>query len=252
MDGTDVVTLAIDGSRPLSAASVAAVAQACDRVQRGPGARLVLRVAGAPGPGWTDGLTVGLVSKWERGLRLLERLPALTLAVADGDCGGTALDVLLAADYRIATTTARLVVPVTGGGASGTWPGMALYRLARQGAGIATVRRALLFGEPVDAFRARSVHLVDEVSDDVTGALAAAAERLGTLSGTLPEAPPTALSGAELAIRRQLMFDAGTTTFEEALGVHLAACDRVLRRTADGTTAAGTTADGTTAAGGTA
>ncbi|WP_234322805.1 enoyl-CoA-hydratase DpgB [Streptomyces sp. NRRL S-350] len=229
MPGTDVVTLAIDGTEALSAASVTAVAQACDRVERSPGARLVLRVGGTPGPGWTDGLTVGLVSKWERGLRLLERLPALTVAVADGDCGGTALDALLAADYRIATTTARLVVPVTTGGASGTWPGMALYRLARQGAGVAAVRRALLFGEPIDAFRARSVQLVDEVSDDVPGALAAAAERLGALSG--------AASGAELAIRRQLMFDAGTTAFEEALGVHLAACDRVLRRTAAGGTA---------------
>ncbi|RKT19027.1 (3,5-dihydroxycyclohex-3-enyl)acetyl-CoA dehydratase subunit B [Streptomyces sp. 1114.5] len=230
---TDVVTLAIDGTQPLSAASVAAVAQACDRVQHGPGARLVLRVAGTPGPGWTDGLTVGLVSKWERGLRLLERLPALTVAVADGDCGGTALDALLAADYRIATTTARLVMPVTTGGASGTWPGMALYRLARQGAGVATVRRALLFGEPIDAFRARSVQLVDEVSDDVPGALSAALGRLGASTGT----PAGRLCGAELAIRRQLMFDAGTVSFEEALGVHLAACDRVLRRTADGGTA---------------
>ena len=31
-------------------------------------------------------------------------------------------------------------------------------------------------------------------------------------------------------MRRQLMLDAATTTFENALGSHLAACDRVLRR----------------------
>jgi|SRR5882757_1224407 len=37
-------------------------------------------------------------------------------------------------------------------------------------------------------------------------------------------------SGREPAIRRQLMYDAATTSFEEALGAHLAACDRMLRQ----------------------
>ena len=41
-----------------------------------------------------------------------------------------------------------------------------------------------------------------------------------------------AVEGAELAIRRQLMLEAPTATFEDALGVHLAACDRSLRRLA--------------------
>ncbi|MCZ9336264.1 enoyl-CoA hydratase/isomerase family protein, partial [Streptomyces sp. TRM76130] len=40
------------------------------------------------------------------------------------------------------------------------------------------------------------------------------------------------LSGKELAIRRQLLFDAANTAFEDALGPHLAACDRALRGTA--------------------
>jgi len=221
-DGAPDVTLSIDGAQPLSAALVEAVARTCDRVEGVEGARLVLRVSGVPAPGWTEGLTVGLVSKWERALRRLERLPAVTVAVADGDCGGAALDALLAADFRIATTTARLVVPVTSAGSTGTWPGMALYRLVHQGSNSAAVRRAVLFGEPVDAFRARSLQLVDEVTDDVDGALAAVAALSRTLTGN------------ELAIRRQLMFDALTTSFEEALGVHLAACDRVLRQAAAG------------------
>ncbi|KOG89867.1 enoyl-CoA hydratase, partial [Streptomyces varsoviensis] len=40
------------------------------------------------------------------------------------------------------------------------------------------------------------------------------------------------LSGKDLAIRRQLLLDARTTSFEDALGPHLAACDRLLRGTA--------------------
>jgi isomerase DpgB len=37
-------------------------------------------------------------------------------------------------------------------------------------------------------------------------------------------------AGAELAIRRQLMDEASWMSFEDALGPHLAACDRALRR----------------------
>jgi isomerase DpgB len=34
-----------------------------------------------------------------------------------------------------------------------------------------------------------------------------------------------------MAIRRRLMLDAATAAFEDALGRHLAACDRALRQT---------------------
>ena len=178
---------------------------------------MIVRVSGAPRGPWARDLNVALVSKWERGLRRLERLPAATIAVADGDCGGAALDALLATDYRIAAASARLLVPIAGGA---TWPGMALYRLASQ-AGAAAIRRAVLFGAPIGAAAALALHLVDEVADDLAAALAATAELAASRS-----------SGPELAIRRQLMLDAATTSFEDALGAHLAACDRVLRRAA--------------------
>ena len=38
------------------------------------------------------------------------------------------------------------------------------------------------------------------------------------------------VAGAEHAIRRQLLLEAATTSYEDALGAHLAACDRELRR----------------------
>jgi isomerase DpgB len=208
--------LLIDGAEPPSAELVARVGEACDRVEAR-GGPLIVRVSGAPADSWTDGLTVALVSRWERALRRLERLPAATVGIADGDCGGTALDALLATDSRVATTSARLAVPVD---SSGTWPGMALYRLVHQGANAAAIRRAVLFGDPIGALDALALQLVDDVTDDVAGALADAAGLTG--SG----------SGAELAIRRQLMLDASTVSFEDALGVHLAACDRTLRRAA--------------------
>ncbi|MER7668235.1 enoyl-CoA-hydratase DpgB [Kitasatospora sp. NPDC096128] len=217
----DVLLLRIDGRRPISAESVSAVNGVCDAAEDDTARTrvVVVEVSGSPEGQRPEGLTVAMVSKWERALRRLERLPAPTVAVVDGDCGGTALDALLATDYRIAAGAVRLVVPVDGGA---TWPGMALYRLAQRGAGASAIRRAVLFGTPVELAEALELQLLDEVAADRAGAHTLAATRAG------------AVSGSELAIRRQLLDDAVTTGFDEALGVHLAACDRALRRAAVG------------------
>ncbi len=211
------MTLTIDGSRSLSADAVTALEAVCDRAEdQGPAGVMRIVVSGAPNGSWTRNLGVALVSKWERALRRLERLPVTTVALAAGDCGGMALDALLATDYRVATTTVRLLVPVEDGS---TWPGMALYRLAQQ-AGVARIRRAALFGRPIEAAEALDLNLVHELTENLDSALATA--------------PELAVARPDLAIRRRLLLDAATTSFEEALGAHLAACDRLLRRTVSG------------------
>lgn len=211
----DDIELRIDGTQALTLASVRALEAACARAESYCRAGILpVHVSGAPGKVWTPDLNVALVTKWERVLRRLERLAITTVAVASGDCGGVALDVLLATDYRIATTGVRLSLSVDG---EATWPGMAMYRLTQQ-AGATRVRRAVLFGVPIDAHEALALRLIDELADDPASALIATAEMAGTFSGR------------ELAIRRQLMFDAATMSFEDALGPHLAACDRALRR----------------------
>jgi isomerase DpgB len=60
--------------------------------------------------------------------------------------------------------------------------------------------------------------VIDEVTGNATPAIEKAMEVAATARGT------------ELAIRRQLMAEALTTSYEDALGLHLAACDRALRR----------------------
>lgn len=208
--------MTVDGRQPLSDSVIAAVTELCAAAEdRDGAAAVVVHVGGTPGPGWAGDLRVATVSRWERGLRRLERLPVVTIAVATGDCGGAALDALLVTDYRIASATSRLVQPAVAGA---TWPGMALYRLARQAAAAAPVRRAMLFGAPMTAAAALSVGLIDEVSVRPAEALAKAIEAARTTQGT------------ELAVIRQLMSEAPATSFEDALGVHLAACDRRLRR----------------------
>jgi isomerase DpgB len=220
------LTLRIDGSRAPTAESLAQLSALCKRAEDGDARRpggencVILQVAGVPGPGWSDDLPVALVSKWERELRRLERLPVVTIAVADDDCGGPALDALLVADYRIMPAGTRLVMPVVAGV---TWPGMALYRLARQAARTTLARRALLFGTPIGAAEAQAAGIID----DVAASAALALEKATKVA--------SAALGAELAIRRQLMLEAMTTSFEDALGPHLAACDRALRLVATGT-----------------
>ncbi|MFF3641294.1 enoyl-CoA-hydratase DpgB [Streptomyces sp. NPDC002564] len=222
--------LELDGTEPLSATAVKAVGGLCDRAEDRAGTRteggppgpagrsaVAFRVSGAPADGWSTGLDVMLVTKWERALRRLERLPLVTVAVARGDCGGTALETFLAADVRVAAPGTRLLLPR---GATAPWPGMAAYRLVRL-AGTARIRRAVLFGHPIEAAEALAFGVVDELTDDPAAVVAATAG----LAGTVP--------GKEVAIRRQLMFDAATTGFEDALGAHLAACDRALRQGAE-------------------
>lgn len=214
--GTELV-LRIDGTRPVSAAAVAAVQAVCDRAEDdGRPVIVPVHVTGAPDGDWGRHLDVALVTKWERVLRRLERLATTTVAVATGDVGGPALDVLLSTDVRIASPDVRLLVGVHG---EATWPGMAVHRLAQQ-AGAARVRRAVLFGAPIDADEAMALRLVDKIAEDTAAELTVTAAWAGRFTGS------------ELAIRRQLLFDATTTSFEDALGAHLAACDRALRRTA--------------------
>jgi isomerase DpgB len=214
-DAPVAFALRLDGSQPLTTQAIHAVQSACDMADSN-GGILPVHVSGAPlGPGTND-IDVALVSKWERALRRLERLAVTTVALASGDCGGLALDAMLTTDLRIATSNTRLLVSVAD---HATWPGMAAYRLASQ-AGVAGARRAVLFGHPIEVHQAVLLGLIDEVTDSPAAALADLTEGLA------------AFSGKEVAIRRQLMLYAAASSFEDALGSHLAACDRSLRQAA--------------------
>jgi len=106
--------------------------------------------------------------------------------------------------------------------AGATWPGMALYRLARQAAGAAAGSPGCSVRRTIGAAEAQAMGVID----DVAGNAGLALEKAMEVAGAAP--------GAELAIRRQLMLEAMTTSFEDALGAHLAACDRALRTVVTG------------------
>lgn len=204
------------GSRPLSAELIAEVIGFADRLDAEPGAVGVLELSGAPIDPFPGLVGVQQVNRWERALRRLERTAAATVAVVSGECGGAALDVLLTTDYRVATRDTSLILAADGGPA---WPGMSLYRLVNQ-AGVGRLRGSVLLGRALRAPEAAALSLLDEVVEDLGSAMRTAGSVAGRLNGH---------QGRDVAVRRRLMLDAAVTGYEEALGAHLAACDRALR-----------------------
>lgn len=196
----------------------ASINEFCDRVEEaGDDGIAVIHLGDAYHGGAqpdTENITIHMVNRWERALRRVERLNVVTIGTARGNCGAYALEVLLAVDYRIAAKDLRLAMPASSGQ---FWPGMAIHRLANQ-IGLIRARRLLLHRTEITATSAAKLDLVDEIVDGVAGHVRNLMTKL------------RAVDGAEFAIRRRLLLDAPTTSFEDALGVHLAACDRALRK----------------------
>ncbi|MGP4003693.1 enoyl-CoA-hydratase DpgB [Streptomyces sp. 8N706] len=205
----------VAGGEQLSMRLVADLNAACAAAEEAAGSKPLVLYLGGTDTERTESaeVDVHVVNKWERTLRRIERIGAVTVAVAGGTCTGAALEALLCCDHRIAAPDAVFALPVLG---ATPWPGMALHRLTTQ-LGIARARQLSLLAPQLPAARAAELGLVDELTDDPDAALEALLTRVGKV------AP------AELAIRRQLLLDAATTGFDEALGAHLAACDRTLR-----------------------
>ncbi|MEV6923821.1 enoyl-CoA-hydratase DpgB [Dactylosporangium sp. NPDC051485] len=208
------LTVAGGQSLPALTTAVNDLRRRAEQQTAAPVLTLRLNTTGQSGRGWPGPVGIQDINRWERALRGLERCGAVSLAVAGGTCVGPALDLLLVADYRICAADLRLLLPVNDGQ---MWPGMALHRLAQQ-LGLARARQLVLWGTDLTAETALRDGLVDEIAADLDDAAAVAVVWLGRTA-----AP-------ELAVRRALLHDAGHTGHDDALGAHLAACDRELRR----------------------
>jgi isomerase DpgB len=206
----------VDAARPLSELTNAMTA-ICDQVEsRGERSVVVLRLGSTSTERreWPGDVPIQAVNRWERAVRRLERLAAASIAVADGTCGGPALDLMLATDYRIGTPDLRILLPVNDGH---FWPGMSLFRLVHH-VGLARARQIVLWGTEISLAMATDLGLIDQVNDDVDEAVRTSTVLLGRISDR------------ETTIRRQLLSEAGAVEYDDAVGVHLAACDRELRR----------------------
>jgi len=214
------IRLDLDHADQISSALVGKIERACEHAEDAAGHTLLAyHLCG--GAGCRDGgapavSDMTLIGKWERALRQLEQLKVPTIAVLQGYCAGPLLEVLLTADYRVASPDARIGFA----GNDGTiWPGMNLYRLATQ-IGVARARRFMLFGADLDIKQALEIGVIDRIEEDP-------AIGVNDLSREL--ASP---AFNDVPVRRRLLLEASFNSYEDALGSHLAACDRALRYSA--------------------
>ncbi len=159
-------------------------------------------------------ICVQQISRWEKAVRRLEKTASIVMVIAIGIIDGWLLDILLASDYRIAFSNSKLCFSVNHGQ---VWPGMAIHRLVNQ-VGVALARKMIICGQEVQGKKALDMGLVDDLTDDIIKSVQKTLSKL------------RAISHADVSILRQLLLEAPAVTFEEALGTHLATCDREIRR----------------------
>lgn len=177
---------------------------------------LVLHLQGsvaAASLAWPGLREIDHVRMWERTLRRIERFAVPTVCVVDGISTPLALEFMLVTDQRMASRdwTMRL-----GNYHGMVWPGMYLYRLSRQLGPISTRRFYLNYNE-ITAQQASELGIVDTIVESSTLAIKLAIS-------TIDERPLR-----DYAVTRRLMQDTSNLSFNEALSLHLAACDRTLR-----------------------
>lgn len=212
-----IVTIEINGGEKLSHALIERLNTAIDRAEdldasallficiRGGGVKELLS--------WPGEVNLRAVTHWERTLRRLERTESLTAVYAASNCSALALEILTVVDHRISSSDFVLWLRVTG---QPIWPGMVLYRLIRQ-IGEARTKQLFLESSPIAAEGCRARDIIDNINDSM--------EEVSLDMVTLA----TDSVADDFAIRRRLMQDSYATTYEDALGAHLAACDRTCR-----------------------
>ena len=148
-------------------------------------------------------------ARWERACRTLERLPRVTIAAVDGECGGGGLQLALTCDVRVATERSTFYLHEV---RDGFLPGMGTFRLAKF-IGLGRARRMALTGRRVDCAEALSMGLVDHVCapSDFEATVEQAREEFGEIH---PEA---------LKQTRRLFDESFEMAYEEFVGCFLAA-----------------------------
>lgn len=205
-----VVEISIDHGTSLSAIATQVFGLA-SILARSAGHQLILiRLRSTENRSFFECMTTQEANRWERAVRSLERLDAVTIIELSGHCGGPALDLMLACDYRLAATDLELSLPTRDGR---FWPGMTLYRLVQQ-IGLTHARRLLLRCDTLSVEQCVELGLIDGTATWPMGLMRVM--RHGATS--------------DFSVRRRLLAEALSTSYDDALGTHLAACDRELRK----------------------
>jgi isomerase DpgB len=221
IENRPVTRIELNGGELLSTELTRNLAEALNEAEDlGPDAILLVHVVGPMSMGalrqWPGPVDIPAITKWERVLRRMERADSTTITLVEHACSGLALEVLLVSDRRLAGSDFCLQFVTKG---SNVWPSMALYRLSRQ-LGESQARRLLLDATNISAEQCMDLNIIDKIVD-----------KGGKGNGSDPTAHLLASAPSrDFPVCRRLMQDGLSTNFDDALGLHLAACDRTLRR----------------------
>ena len=219
MKESNVINLKITQQNDITQPLIDEINDACNKAEDlGHAGVLVIQLTGEPASEIKtvenhDSLAVYQVNRWERALRRIEKLNVVTVAVIEADIGGLAMALMLTTDYRISIPQGSMNLLNRH---KKVMPGMSLHRLANL-VGVAKARKLVLFGESLCFERAMSMDLIDCFSDQPNKKL------FEFISGLCKDTID------DIAIRRRLLLECLSQSYEEALGAHLAASDRALR-----------------------
>jgi len=152
-----------------------------------------------------------LYPKWEKCIGRFEKLKNVKVVTCPSGLTPLALELLMVADYRIVGTKIKLQLAST---QLGIIPTTTLYRASKL-FGIQLTKKLFLFGQTVEAHEGLSFGLFDEVSANTEDS---AELMINSLTPEILE---------NFSVRRRLISDSQTLSFNDALGSHLAACDRL-------------------------
>lgn len=198
--------------------------QACNQLEdESPDRLVVLRGAGGTFSSGIDLLDfppdqkpdIRGFSRWERACRTLERLPKATIAVIEGECAGGGLQLALACDVRVASSSSEFCLHEV---KDGFLPGMGTFRLAKF-IGLGRARRLALSGRRLDAAEAERMGLVDHLCDEK--------DLEPTLAKAMNELQP--INPAAVELTRRLFDESFEIPYEEFLGCFLAAQHRAIQ-----------------------
>lgn len=212
-NGFSIVSVSLSSDAGLDEATETLNALCATLAERPGSALAFIQLEGAGASFPYASATIQDLNRWERVLRKAERLDAPTILSASGICGGLSLDVMLVSDIRTASDDFYLHLPSDEGA---FWPGMALYRLVQQ-TSLAKARQIVLHDGGLSLPECLSIGLIDK--------------HLADPQRYLLDAPYTFTrrQAQSYPVLRRLMTEASASAYEDAIGTHLAACDRSLR-----------------------
>lgn len=148
-----------------------------------------------------------------KSLRRLENLNALIVAHCDGDLGLAAISAVVIADLRVGSASSTFGL----NDKEVTVPGMLVHRLTQQ-LTHSWVRSLLLLGNRLSADEALQSGMIDRIAANPQ-----------TLSEDIIHGlNPHAFN--DIRVRRKLILEAGSASYDETIGLSLSASDRIMRK----------------------